>query len=277
MSNYTIVSGDCLSQIVYNQYGKHINSYADAVKIMNVVAKDNNISDINLIYAGDTLNLRSYESLFDIPKKEEESAVFEEKENEEEVKNTKFSKFNNWLKGAASAVQENSKKPATTPLKIKDFKFVDTNVSYQDQAFIEPWIEGVTDLAESNIKVSDTDKDGAISYKEYVNQEISNYNETYSDLNFEINPDTGEVLNDTIGMNQYMQSGFNVIDMNKNSKIDCSELSSYYGALDILDSDTGTADGKINFNSVSSTDVTDNKFIKKIQAVYQQMFAKKEL
>ena len=141
MSNYTIVSGDCLSQIVYNQYGKHINSYADAVKIMNVVAKDNNISDINLIYAGDTLNLRSYESLFDIPKKEEESAVFEEKENEEEVKNTKFSKFNNWLKGAASAVQENSKKPVTTPLKIKDFKFVDTNVSYQDQAFIEPWIE----------------------------------------------------------------------------------------------------------------------------------------
>ena len=57
------------------------------------------------------------------------------------------------------------------------------------------------------------------------------------------------------------------------------ELSEYSVAavLDILDSDTGTADGKINFNSVSSTDVTDNKFIKKIQAVYQQMFAKKEL
>lgn len=63
----------------------------------------------------------------------------------------------------------------------------------------------------------------------------------------------------------------------KKSKIDCSELSSYYGALDILDSDIGMADRKINFNSVSLTDVVDNKFTKKIQAMYQQMFAKKEL
>ena len=64
MQNYSIASGDCLYSIVSSKYGDKIKSEDDMWKAIDSIAELNNTSDPNLIYAGDTIKLPDYDSIF---------------------------------------------------------------------------------------------------------------------------------------------------------------------------------------------------------------------
>ncbi len=63
--DYSIKSGDCLWNIVKNNYrtkdGKELNN-TQIANTVNSIAKTNNIENPNLIFAGDTLNLEAYDT-----------------------------------------------------------------------------------------------------------------------------------------------------------------------------------------------------------------------
>lgn len=254
MQNYTIVGGDNLWKIARNQYGDKLKSNADIQKVVNEIAKVNELSNPNLIYAGNTLEIPSYESIFNVQKEEEQAVLVEEE--------TIYSKYEDWMKEGAKN------------LKNEDFDMVNSNVSYKSQDFIQPWMDGVQQMAQANIDASDLDKDGAINYNEYINQELKGYNEAYPDDKLEFDSKTGEIKDNPM-LNEYMKTGFNALDLDKSSKIEHAELSSFYAALDSMDSTDGSVDGKIQFDWVAATEVTDNSFQRRFQNAFNKIFGKK--
>ena len=64
MNDYTIKSGDCLWDIAKRQYGNQLKNNDDIQKAVDKLAEANNIQDSDSIFAGNTITLPDYESIF---------------------------------------------------------------------------------------------------------------------------------------------------------------------------------------------------------------------
>lgn len=247
MQNYSIASGDCLYSIVSSKYGDKIKSEDDMWKAIDSIAELNNISDPNLIYAGDTIKLPDYDSIFS-----------QKTSNEEQTTSNKDDKvdqedFDNWMKTGVSKYNGDDE------YDVEDFEILKTDISYQDQAFVEPYKDAVSSLADSSVKSYDNDDDGFINYQEYVKKEVNDYNDNFNE-NIQLD-DSGNVTNANPAFNQFFFDNFNMLDANKDGKLGKAEIASLYAALDGYDSKDGSVDGKIKFNSMS-VDYADSDFQK---------------
>ncbi|MDO5436783.1 MAG: LysM domain-containing protein [bacterium] len=242
MQNYTINSGDNLWKIAKAQYGDKISTNKEIKQVVDKLVDVNKIKNPNLIYAGAGLELPSYESIFGI----EEVEI-------QENDGPSYDDLNKWIEDGYNKLTEGKGS------EIEMYDYVQTDVSYKDAAFKEPWMEGVQNIAKSNMKASDADKDGSINYGEYVEQEVSQYNEMFPDDAFEYDKETGEITNND-DMNEFMKANFAALDYDGSGKIEQSELTAYYAAIDASDSSDGSVDGKIQFGTVVNTDLTGEIF-----------------
>ena len=248
MNQYVIKSGDNLWNIVKTNYKDHAKTNADILNIVNKLAEVNELDDPNLIYAGETLNLPSYDSIFDTAAVQTDTA---DTDDETDVQRDLYAELFDWTKASYDDVT-NGEDPDM-------YDFVESDIPYTNEEFTEPWMEGAANLAESNIEASDTvDDNGAINYQEFINQEVGNYEETFGESPFQLD-DNGEIID-------MLQDNFGALDLDKSSEIEKDELSAYYAAMDTMDSTDGTADGKLQFAAFSNTDLTSEEFQSRYQA-----------
>ncbi len=265
---YTINKGDCMWNIVKAQYGDNVKTNADILKAVNKLAEINNISDPNLIYAGNTLNIPSYDSIFGTETdasetKADDTAEPLNKEEEKAVSTSMYEDFSNWIKDSYNKLTGNKRD------ELEMYDYVESDISKDDEAFEEPLIEGAKNLAQSNLEASDGDKDGVLNYDEYLQQEASLYNELFPNDAYKFDDQTGELMTKDYETgeykidsyaNQFMQDNFTALDVDKSGSLEQDELAAYYMAMDASDSTKGYVDGKIQIGAMMNTDLTGKDF-----------------
>ena len=265
---YTINKGDCMWNIVKAQYGDNVKTNADILKAVNKLAEINNISDPNLIYAGNTLNIPSYDSIFGTETdasetKADDTAEPLNKEEEKAVSTSMYEDFSNWIKDSYNKLTGNKRD------ELEMYDYVESDISKDDEAFEEPLIEGAKNLAQSNLEASDGDKDGVLNYDEYLQQEASLYNELFPNDAYKFDDQTGELMTKDYETgeykidsyaNQFMQDNFTALDVDESGSLDENELAAYYMAMDASDSTKGYVDGKIQIGAMMNTDLTGKDF-----------------
>ena len=252
MSNYSVASGDCLYSIVSKQYG--LKSEKDIQKAIKSIVKENKIKNPDLIYAGDTLKLPKYESIFGGASENNQTTTSSSSDpsGDDDIKEDDF---NNWVKTGYAKLN------ADDEYDVEDFDFVDTDISYKDSKFIEPWKEGVTGLAQNELDLYDKDEDGGIGFQEFSDKEVMQYYDLVGNdemLKDEKNG-TGFYSQD---MRNELIANFMAMDANQDQKLDKDELSAMYAALDGYDSSDGSVDGKIQFASTLNAKASDDRFQK---------------
>lgn len=266
--DYTINKGDCMWNIVKAQYGDNVKTNADILKAVNKLAEINNISDPNLIYAGNTLNIPSYDSIFGTETaasetKADDTAEPLNKEEEKAVSSSMYEDFSNWIKDSYNKLTGNKRD------ELEMYDYVESDISKDDEAFEEPLIEGAKNLAQSNLEASDKDQNGAMNYDEYLQQEASLYNELFPNDAYQFNDETGELMTKDYETgeyeidsyaNQFMQDNFTALDMDESGSLEQDELAAYYMAMDASDSTKGYVDGKIQIGAMMNTDLTGKDF-----------------
>ena len=265
---YTINKGDCMWNIVKAQYGDNVKTNADILKAVNKLAEINNISDPNLIYAGNTLNIPSYDSIFKTEatlsdgKGDDSTEPLNEGE-EKAVSTSMYEDFSNWIKDSYNKLTGNKRD------ELEMYDYVESDISKDDEAFEEPLIEGAKNLAQSNLEASDKDQNGAMNYDEYLQQEASLYNELFPNDAYQFNDETGELMTKDYETgeyeidsyaNQFMQDNFTALDVDKSGSLEQDELAAYYMAMDASDSTKGYVDGKIQIGAMMNTDLTGKDF-----------------
>ena len=268
MSNYSIVSGDCLYSIVSQKYG--LKSEEDIQKAIKSVVKENKIKNPDLIYAGDTLKLPEYESIFGTTQENSQpkTTVSSSEPANDSDSDVPEDDFNNWIKTGYAKLN------ADDEYEVEDYDMVDTDISYKDPAFLDPWKEGVSKMAQNELDLYDADEDGGIGFQEFSDKEVSQYYDLVGSdewLNDEKNG-TGFYSQET---RSELIANFMAMDANGDQKLDKDELSAMYAALDGYDSSDGSVDGKIQFASTLNASPSDSKF-QKLFAGALKLFAPKQ-
>ncbi len=265
---YKINSGDCMWNIVKDQYGDKVKTNADIQKAVNRLAEINNISNPNLIYAGNTLNIPSYESVFGSNEvsadAQTDDSLIEPTTTDEKmaVSTSLYEDFSNWIKSSYDKLMGGKRD------EIEMYDYVESDISPNDENFKEPLIQGAKNIAASNLLEADSNGDGTMSYDEYLAQEVSQYNELFPQDAYKTDANTNELMTknekgeyeiDSYA-NNFMQENFSALDADNNGSLDEKELAAYYMALDASDSTKGYADGKIQIGAMINTDLTGNDF-----------------
>ena len=265
---YTINKGDCMWNIVKAQYGDNVKTNADILKAVNKLAEINNISDPNLIYAGNTLNIPSYDSIFETKatlsdKKGDDSTEPLNEGEEKAVSTSMYEDFSNWIKDSYNKLTGNKRD------ELEMYDYVESDISPDDANFKEPLVEGANNIAQLNLEASDIDQSGAMNYDEYLQQEASLYNELFPNDAYQFNDETGELMTKDYETgeyeidsyaNQFMQDNFTALDVDKSGSLEQDELAAYYMAMDASDSTKGYVDGKIQIGAMMNTDLTGKDF-----------------
>lgn len=160
--NYEIKSGDCLWNIVKTNYNLQNNQ--EISDMVNQIAEENSIEDINVINTGSNLVLpHNDKALFE---KEEKTSVggttdencadsFEKETNDNDLNIDKLAEFEKWTSSA-----ENYEK-ALNGENVEDFALFDFNAS--------TYSKDMKDFSQNWINKYDADKDGNWNYAEFVN------------------------------------------------------------------------------------------------------------
>lgn len=188
IQTYTIQKGDTLTKIAAEHYGlKGNEAYQKALEI----AKDNNIANPNLIYAGASLNLLfEDEPKSDNVQQPQQNIPQEQPVVEHENKNPEADVVNTYQKlldmqKQYFQYQDAKEEYADAP---KDFnpetdtkiRFADAKIFKTDdiQSKVKAYAAAALELAEQDIQANDTEdengkKDGAISYEEFEKSEMT--------------------------------------------------------------------------------------------------------
>lgn len=253
MDNYNVAKGDCLWNIAKNRYGDKLKNNADVMKAVNKIASANDMKSSDLIFSNQNLSLPAYKDIFGMVQEDDEATEYIDDDNLVDDSDTVlYDEMTEWQKDGYNRLMSGEKE---TPM----FDFVKSDIPYTDAAFIEPWKQGVENMAKSNIAASDKDKNGSISYSEYINQELGAYNEFFPEEQIDFDKETGEIKNNE-ELNAAYKNNFAALDYDKSNEIEKAELSAFYATMDSIDSSSGCADGKIQLASVINTDVTSNAF-----------------
>ncbi len=222
---YEVQSGDCLWNIVKNEYG--LNNSTEISNKIYEIAKDNNISNINLIYAGSTLVL---------------SGLYEDEKpadiNETALKVDEFEKWNS-TKNAEKYLQGEQ---------IEDFQMFDfENGDYEE------YFSKLKDFSQEYINKYDKDGDKSLSKEEFIELGMSGIDfdkEYVESLGYEYSEETAKMLEDNQkSILSILYKGFN---MNDQEGIQADELASQFLVADFYDDPDGRPDGKINFETYNS-------------------------
>lgn len=173
--NYKISSGDCLWNIVKNNYDcKSNQEVSDLVK---KIAQDNDLKDANSIVIGNTISLP-----------ETDDFVSQSKTQDNDL--SLVDKFDEWTNSEENFNKSNSGE------NVDDFQMFELNLS--------SYSSDLKDFAQEYLNKYDTNGDGEWNKEEFVsmasaNQEISEefkaeyealYDQLFSDLNLDDNKDT---------------------------------------------------------------------------------------
>ena len=237
MNDYTIKSGDCLWDIAKRQYGNQLKNNDDIQKAVDKLAEANNIQDSDSIFAGNTITLPDYESIFgnNIGKDSSSGSMdTEDMPLAVAADENLYEKFNNWSTQAskdlynAGLTQDASKQRAQYDEiegRIFDFNKPDSE---------NPKDYGVLELAEGQMTKYDSSKDGYIDLNEYIEGNAAEANSKSTDYTLDIDDETRQTL----------ENSFNFFDFNHDNKLEINELKAYYN---LVDSSDGKADGKFDY------------------------------
>ncbi len=111
--------------------------------------------------------------------------------------------------------------------------------------------EQMETLSQQHLEAYDTDEeDGKISFKEFVQKEVNEYNAIFGDID-------GEISSDDAMVQALFQNTFDFMDLNDDESIDVNEIKAYYITADIFDTADNlpgnideTMDGTIKFSAV---------------------------
>ncbi len=170
--NYTIASGDCLWNIAKNNYD--CKSDAEIMQVVNQIAEENQIKDINIIYAGAKLNLPETDQFIS-------SKAAEEK--------TRADKFDDWTNG------EDNFNAVVAGEEVEEFEMFDLDLS--------TYSTDLKEFSQEYIDKYDEDGDGSWNIQEFTNMasagaEIDEeykdeyqalYQQLFEDLNIDDNAD----------------------------------------------------------------------------------------
>jgi len=188
IQTYTIQKGDTLTKIAAEHYGlKGNEAYQKALEI----AKDNNIKNPNLIYAGANLNLLfEDEPKADNVQQPQQNIPQEQPVVEHENKNPEADVVNTYQKLLNMQKQyfqyQDAKEGYTeapkdfNPETDSKIRFMDAKALETDDvpAKVQAYAAAALELAEQDIEANDTKdengkKDGAISYEEFEKSEMA--------------------------------------------------------------------------------------------------------
>ncbi len=174
--NYTIASGDCLWNIAKNNYDCKSNS--EIIQVIQDIAKENDIKDINVIYAGASINLP------------ETDQFISSKNTEIEEEKTRADKFDDWTNSEANC------EAALNGEEVDEFEMFDIDLS--------TYSSDLKDFSQEYIDKFDEDGDGAWNLQEFTNMASAGlviddenkeayeamYNKMFDGLNLDDNADS---------------------------------------------------------------------------------------
>lgn len=111
--------------------------------------------------------------------------------------------------------------------------------------------EQIETLAQQHLEAYDVSEiDGKISFEEFVQEEVNEYNDKFGDIDGNLNADDEMIQG-------IFQASFDFMDLNGDETIDANEIKAYYIAADILDAadnlpenSADAMDGVIKFSTV---------------------------
>lgn len=137
--NYTIASGDNLWNIAKNNYD--CKSDAEIMQVVNQIAKENDIQNINLIYAGANLELPETDQFIASSADTDDKTIVE--------------KFDDWTNS------EENFEAAISGNEVEEFKMFDINLS--------TYSSDLKNFAQEYINLYDEDADGSWNIEEFIN------------------------------------------------------------------------------------------------------------
>ncbi|MCX4274960.1 MAG: LysM domain-containing protein [Candidatus Gastranaerophilales bacterium] len=270
MNDYTIQKGDCLWNIAKTQYNTKNSS--EIAQIVNKLAKVNNISNPNLIYAGNTLELPDTDSIFGTAQSAQNNSggdTFTSTATQAGLDNSdKYQKqielyknLNSWSSAVGGATEMYAlQKMGNTKYNSDEEELAAFEQYYQEGATIadaktgfqyydgeigdsiENKLLASKEIAQGHILSYDTDENHMIDKEEFINGSLAEYQEVYGEAF------TADMLDDET--NAQLENAFNFFDLNSDGNIDLGETMAYYTTMDAMD---GKTDGIIKFSSMNTT------------------------
>lgn len=276
MNDYTIKSGDCLWDIAKRQYNTSNNE--EITQIVNKLLEVNDLSNSNLIHAGNTLKLPDTESIFGTGNDasgENYGDVFVNKNQDEGLLEDEsvpisgnngaeagiYEKLNLWTKdvnGAAEMYAIQKMGDTQYASDIEEYmafeQYYSEAVSIADKQTGFQYADADTvgestqnkfmasqELAQEHIAQFDTDENSSISQEEFINGSLAEYEEAYGQ----------KITVDSLDSEtaKQLEASFNFFDLNNDGSIDTAETMAYYTTMDALD---GSVDGNIKFGSTNT-------------------------
>lgn len=224
--SYTIQSGDSLWKIAKQQY--NLTSNKDIQAKIAEIAKENNITDINLIISGSTLTLPGLEATTDTS-----GSVFADWTNSS-------SNYNNLLTGN----------------KVDDFQMFDYySLGNTPEARGEKYGQEIEKFAQNYINQYDTNGDKNLDFNEFVNMQMESFEDMFGES---LNLSSYELLSlfgDQFG--QLSSIGDNDNNFNRASEqnfttgtINAKQFAAFFGVVDGQD---GLVDGSMTYENYNYT------------------------
>ena len=162
--NYQIKSGDCLWNIVKNNY--NCNSNKEISEIVNTIAKENNIEDINVIHTGANLVLPYNEkSIFEEenksvgnPSNDANNDSFQSEE-QQDLNIDKLLEFEKWT------MSEENYTKALNGEEVEDFEMFEFDAS--------TYSSDIKEFSQEYINLYDEDKNGELNLNEFITMSSS--------------------------------------------------------------------------------------------------------
>lgn len=290
MSNYTVQSGDTLWKIAKSNYDLTTNQ--DIANKVNAIARANNISNPNSIFAGKALNLpepseTATTTTNDKPDKNFDKwsiSTAKQTQTIKEVALANVGKFaeehynENEAQLRDENVQSEAQKADDAISKLPEFRFIPKGIEINKNTYINGSdgtgkTDGLMKLSNDTIKsYSNLDGDDkTLTYKEYEEKELSDlakmpdYNETDA-------RSKEDRLKDT---KQSLKLSFNTMDLNGDGKIDPKEEAVAFAYMD--SSPDGEFNGRISQQGLSTFAAAGDPqkataMKKKYNELYMQLF-----
>lgn len=272
--SYTIQKGDNLWNIVKSNYKTANGEQLTNTQIANTIkqiAKDNNIEDANLIFAGTELTLNEFDGFElqietdEVDETEAETEAAEEAgEDPDAAKEAETELYNNFAQWSA----QNTKDFYDVGLLAQDlqqeaFKVVEAQTfSFGTNDSEEEYEKGLTEITTGQLAKYETNDEYGINLEEFLKGSIAENNELTDEQveiddnvitawakTYEMAPGESEIDENEapeMAALKEMTNTFNFFDFNGNNILEADEMKLYYTVLDTTD---GTKDGTIEYKS----------------------------